>query len=253
MQRIIFFGVLLSYLATASAQQKNLYAILVGDIAETDGIGGGVQQDLQTAHNALKRMTQLGGYAYQPRQVLRGKKAMTQEVLTAIRAVPRNADVVVFYYSGHGTCSTNHLPKLHTSAATTDYLATQTAIAELRKRSPRLVWVMTDCCNAPSTTYSNAATYYSPAATIEEEHIRALLAQKGEVIMTACRYGETAYMNEKGSYFTAHFFAAFTRLTRLQQAPTWKSIFDAAAAATTDSVQREKKDTQTPYADIQVQ
>jgi Aspartate/tyrosine/aromatic aminotransferase len=247
---------LLFYFNTSSgitfSEDKYMYVFIVGDIRQASGIGGGVQQDINNVYNEFRYFANLIGYKFKHELITEQNRLNRDTILQSIRKIPNSTDVVVFYYSGHGDCrSEGEMPYLQVEGG----LIFQDLLNEIRQKQPRFLLMLTDCCNNPPTTdYQDQITHRSDADELLLKNLNYLFdSYQGEVIATASRYGQKAYMGEKGSYFTNTFFDTFTQLGPFVYPLQWDSWLKRVQERTVEIVEEEKFDLQKPYFIVNIQ
>jgi hypothetical protein len=156
-------------------------------------------------------------------------RAFTADAVDKVIAEVRAAkpDVVLFYYTGHGTGSTSgdRLPDL---AFPGRRVAFSSVVSRLREAQPRLLIALADACNNVATVaeYSVQGEARMPASRATASGLRALISTaSGEFIAAAAARGEFAVAGDDGdpSVFTARFLEVFNREAAVG-APTWSAI-----------------------------
>ncbi|MEM9823760.1 MAG: caspase family protein [Bacteroidota bacterium] len=246
------FGLKLSG-TTTPPEDKVMYVIIVGDTRQSSGIGGGVQQDVNRVYNGFRYFASLMGYQFEHEVITEQNRLHRDTILKSIRKIPRETDVVVFYYSGHGECRSEgeKMPYLKVDGG----LVIQELLNDIRRKQPRFLLMLTDCCNnPPPTDYRDQITRRSDADDLLLSNLNHLFNDyRGEVVATASRYGERAYMGGNGSYFTCAFFDTFAQMGSIIHPFEWENWLKRVQERTVDIVEREKFDSQTPYFEITIQ
>ena len=184
--------------AETSAQQVHL--LMAGD-TDDPKIGRSVQHDLGSvavAFYILLREGQLDNAR------LEGDRVSAENILQAIdrfRVGPD--DALVFYWSGHGAFDRDghflHLPK-------GGNLYRSTLLGAMKKKKPRLVVLLTDCCNEYADTTSGkpmvAPSSPDPKRKTSPLFEELFLKPRGVVDVNAAAQGEVALGVKEGGLFT---------------------------------------------------
>ena len=228
------------------AESQTMHAVLVGDLSKSGGIGGGVQQDLDRVYNELRFICNTLQLELESTMLSTEDQFERDVVLGELNKIPDKADIIFFYYSGHGYCQEkDNLPYLQIYGG----LHIQEVIQAVREKQPRLAILLTDCCNGPPPQQYHDRSDIRNIPSKQQRANLAFLFQsfRGEIIGTASRYGQEAYIGPNGSYFTQAFFDALQSNTTNEMKPNWAMIFNQAQQETRKTVERIKFDQQVPY------
>ncbi|WP_282782815.1 caspase family protein [Phaeodactylibacter xiamenensis] len=228
------------------AESQTMHAILVGDLSKNGGIGGGVQQDLDRVYNELSFICHTLQLELESTMLSTENQFEREAVLSELNKIPEQADIIFFYYSGHGYCQEkDNLPFLQIYGG----LHIQEVIQAIREKQSRLAILLTDCCNGPPPQkYYDRSDIRSMPSQQQQANLAFLFQSfRGEIIGTASRYGQEAYISPNGSYFTQAFFDALQSNTTNEVKPNWGMIFNQAQQETRSIVERVKFDQQVPY------
>lgn len=246
--RLLLSGIIF-FMAVNLVSAQNMHLVLVGDVGSQTGIGGGVQQDINYVYNEFKNIASALRLNFKSTCITEDHLFNKNSILNALTK-QTNIDILIFYYSGHGVCvqKNNHLPYLSVK----DGLQTQSVINSIRdKVRPRFSMVITDCCN------TKGSAKYAPVARERDAYTTAQIAKleslfmdyRGEIFCTAARFGQTAYLSDKGSYYTIALLQSMRDALTLSN-PSWELILSTAGSQTTKQVAVDKIDEQSPYYDV---
>lgn len=192
-----------------------------------------------------------------------GYKAVTE----AVEGLQVEADdVVIFYYSGHGT---NTTPSDQQNDPPPDYewpaLAVQgngnKPLLELREvkktirdKHPRFFIALADTCNSYSESRPVPGRGDEDKGENRESYRKLFLEYKGFVVASSSKPGELSRgVADKGGYFTLAFLDNFHK--ELNSAdPDWKTILKETQTDTTKAVKEtDSTHIQTPQAKVEVE
>jgi len=215
-----------------AAWAQTIHAVLVADTNDPS-IGASVAKDL----GGLTRMLQAASGATGMKlelQALEGAQVTLQNVRAAVQRVNAGPnDAVIFYYSGHGYRTWNkqsRFPYLYISQQGQDF---GEIVAELRKRSPRLLIAVTDSCNEYADLPVAAAMRSMSQMDMKRNYSRLWLEAQGEIVIASSSEGEYAWGDDTvGGYFTSRFLKSHEAAVTSPQ-PGWESILTTAKAVFT--------------------
>lgn len=248
-----------------SPLEKNirLHLLVVADTLD-ETIGSSCNKDMQRAVETFKTLTDYLGIKFLP-QTICGKQYSKTNVQAAIAALkPSPADIVVFYYSGHGfripekprefpnlklknfknlrqnfRDSTSWIKKDRQDNITYS-MNMEDIFNMIRKKGARFNLVLSDCCD--DDIFSVNATGTKPGKTkgsgVEwsEDNIRTLFLNKTpmSILATAAKEGQRASSNNNFGGFFSYFFKMSMEnyCSKLKTSPTWDQIFRDAAVQT---------------------
>ncbi|MDR0521865.1 MAG: PDZ domain-containing protein [Planctomycetaceae bacterium] len=206
-------------------------------IAANSEAGGGISSSVQKDGENIRELFTDNVPADKLDIIEAAKDQFTEDgLLGCIRKVKsRPEDVIVFYYSGHGAYDENTREQfLDMGAGKGKQLYRVKILEEIKKKTPRLTVLLTDCCNIKSkfTGEDN-----SPAEAVETLGIKKLspLFEKlffnegilgtGVVDMTSSVKGEFSFCfrNQAGSLFTDVLVSLF-RENKDNAKAEWKTM-----------------------------
>lgn len=225
MKKIITLFILLLFFASVNSQV--LHTIIFSDTND-EKIGQGCSADVsEMTAFGMQLATALDlSSSCVPPIVMRGNscsKANLEKVLNNFQC--SNKDVVLFFYSGHGTRSYNdasEFPQLCLSSnISSEFVPVDLVKNELKKKNPAFLLILTDCCNKPSSSVGTKRDYLfetpmamGGGATHIREYTSSVLKQmflsnKGHVMASSSKKGEVSWTYTNGGYFTIGFLDEF--------------------------------------------
>lgn len=246
-----FFLVLMMSLSLSPLQSQTLHLICVGEDLINSGTIGGVSNDISRAYNEFKSIAGLLKLRFNYIPLVEPRQFTQDTVLAKIRNIPMNPDIVVFYYSGHGYSPGRYeFPYLQVTGGITS----QTVADRIRLKSPRFFLLLTDCCNNPVYSSKSRATEKSLPSPFLLKNITELFkSYRGEVLATSASYGEEAYMDSTGSYFTRIFFDQLQRSCEKPSTPIWSELLKGVSQKTKQEVDQKKFAQQVPFYNINIE
>lgn len=230
-------------------------------IADTNdpSIGEGCGYDLDYVENMMEEAADMCGAVLEA-STIRGEDftyTIVAETLHCIEPGPN--DVVVIWYSGHGFRTPSKKERWPYIAfpsspfEAVDGMGTDEIFKLLGKHDPRLLIVMSDCCN--SLIDMDITEHLSSRTADDAEHARRnyqhLFGEaRGTILATSSQPGEYSMGTTEGGWFTMAFTKAMERRVWSSRKADWKTIMsDACVPMACDS-----NDTghQTPIYDLNV-
>jgi hypothetical protein len=149
----------------------------------------------------------------------------------AKKAQTLRADVLVFYYSGHGLRSHSQWPMLMFPSRKESF-PSEKLYENLKTLHSRLIIILLDCCNnSPPSAYPPIFLATPKQAQVQKKHLPGLkplfLKTQGIIMAVGASPGEAAYAFDNGSVFTNSFIKALKKKALIKHI-TWKGIFDEA-------------------------
>lgn len=153
-------------------------------------------------------------------------------------------DIVVFFYSGHGTRAMNNesdpLPQMCLgSTFDSEFVPLQYAINALSKHHPKLIVSITNCCNAenPSVSIKPLLSQASGPTSLSEvnaEAYKKLFSEtSGQAIITSSRAGELTWCSPTvGGLFVCDFLDIMYLVGQNEIQADWESVFQNAKEKT---------------------
>ncbi len=237
----MFMLIAVILLCPASAGAAAFHAIIAGDTGDRN-VGEGVTADVRNVWefvNNVQRNAQwdergtvkvlvtrlaLEGRALE--ETLSHRNMLN--VLHDIQSGPD--DVILFYYSGHGSgddSGGSRWPSLFFDDA---YLHYKTLIETLQAKQPRLLIIITDACNnftdwTPDLQF-RWDTHMKRSSPNQENYNALFLNQQGYILATSSVVGEisSALSSRPGSLFTNDFLSRINKELQAERLPTWKNI-----------------------------
>ena len=236
----LFFGLVIAFGFANGAFASELHAIVVCD-THAINLEEGVEQDLKHIKKELKKIAKLTGlelsmYLFKGHQVNSG----FMDTVKNLKAGPD--DVIVFYWSGHGTHFYDQKDPwpYFDFEYDRDLQSLYQVALELMKKEARLVLAIADCCNDYQGRPVARTLLDRPVSYKEQEGYRKLFMQaEGTYIATAALPGEASIaLDEKdheigvpgGSFFTnALLETLHSETEKFSPELSWELIFTIAS------------------------
>ena len=133
-----------------------------------------------------------------------GNNCSKENLMNTLNSLKCNKnDIVLFYYSGHGTRSkqdNSEFPQMclkYNSAYDEDkFVPVHTVIEKLQAKGARFTLVMTDCCNNPVSGVSPKSLMSKDGGSMVDSDVVArnyrklFLESQGMVVLTGCKKGQ---------------------------------------------------------------
>ena len=232
MKKLALFVALMWVVAT---QAQVMRTIIFSDTND-EKIGQGCASDVsEIAAFGIQLATALGmSSSYEAPIVARGGNCNKDRLMNVLRNFEcSEKDIVVFYYSGHGTRSMNEqseFPQMCLgSNDQSKYVPLDYVRSELRKHNPAFLLILADCCNNPSVYVEDKRDHLferpmskGPVAThiptyTSEVLKKMFLAQKGYVMASGCKKGEFSWTATTGGFFTIGFLDEFANYVNMSR------------------------------------
>lgn len=172
-------------------------------------------------------------------------------------------DVVVFFYSGHGTRAMNNesdpLPQMCLgSYYDSDFVPLKYAVDKLSNYNPALLVAIANCCNKENpavsvkTLLSQSAGATSLSDVNREAYKKLFTENVGQAVITSSQAGEYSWCtSDMGGLFTCDILDVLYLVGQGKVNPDWDSVFSNAKMKTSarDIVTNDPpySATQTPY------
>ena len=193
-------------------------------------------------------------------QTIRGEHYTYRVVANALHALePEPDDLVMIWYSGHGFRTPSkkerwpYLAFPSSPFEAFDGMGTDEIFRLLAQRKPRLLIVMSDCCN--SLVDTEIDEHLSSRSATNSDHARrnyrALFCEaRGTIIATSSQPGEYSIGTTEGGWFTMAFSSVMRKKVWNARKTNWKTILNAACVP----LQCDSNTTgyQTPIYDLNV-
>ena len=166
-------------------------------------------------------------------------------------------DVILFYYSGHGTRSAQDISEFPQmclgSHDDEDYYPLEKVLQKLMQQPARLKLILGDCCNSIGARV-NPKDYTTRSVTVLSKEptdaYNSLFANnQGFMIASSSKKGEVSYGDEQsGGAFTFCFLRALNVYAKQGMTTTWDKIMSTTREATLKSLEGK----QTPVYVVQI-
>ncbi len=205
-------------------------------LADTLAEGIGTEDDLDNAQSWAQDIADNTGLRLVFRQLSGNNLTIdqTRNLLSNLQVA--SDDVVYFYYSGHGGNPGDSIwPTLYFTSSTSwgDEVSFDEVVETLRPKNPRLLIVMTDCCNSYMDS-GYPAFRPLPFGSADQQSFRHLFLDfQGTVLVTGCAPGEYSLGGPgQGGVFSYNFMESFYDLARSGQMVTWETLLARTAEET---------------------
>jgi len=227
----------------------NLHAILICDTHAVD-LEEGIKQDCRHVQKELNKIAKLTGLTLSM-QLIKGKdvNALFLDRVKTLKTGPD--DVVVFYYSGHGTrfkSQKDPWPYFDFEYDDPNALSLLGVTKELMKTKARLILSIADCCN----DFHDEELLPRKLSPCEVQGYKKLfLEARGIYIASSAKPGESAIgfdeeveeMDIKGGgFFTNALIETIHLETGNCHDPSWETIFQLATLKTVEYQLRDDED-----------
>lgn len=195
-----------------------------------------------------------------------GEECSNENLMNALNSLRCGKDdVVLFYYSGHGTRSPqdkSEFPQMCLKYQGYDqdkFVAVHTVVEKLQKTGARFTLVVTDCCNSTASGVSVKSLVSKDGGAVSDEEMIArnyrklFLENPGMVVVTSSKKGQTSAGGKGlGGLFSSQFFESSLYAAVTGAIPaTWNDVLrDTYNGVKTISSQSDKIPVQEPYYEI---
>lgn len=229
--KLFILNIFLIALLGADAFSATMHAIFV---INTEDKGIGCEYDMKNWASFLPEIKKYSGITIAT-HYLKDKNWSEAAVNKKIAQIkPAADDVVLFYYSGHGfrfqQGQKDQWPYL---ALQEGVKSLQSIYLELYKKNPRLLIVVSDCCNSfcPGSPPKVQARGAVSEATITENYKNLFLKSKGSIIASGCTPGQYSYGGAPdGGAYTSTLIKNIKLSVRGENS-SWKQIFETSNQA----------------------
>lgn len=195
-----------------------------------------------------------------------GKNCSKENLMSTLNSLRCNKDdIILFYYSGHGTRSSEDKSEFPQMCLKYDYeqdkfVPVHTVIEKLQAKGARFTLVMTDCCNNPVQGVSSksllskngGAIVYDKA--VARYYRKLFLENKGLVAVTGCKKGQCSYGGPGigGVFSDAFFGTALYKACKGEIPATWEKVLGTVTSVVKDMTKEKKEGIQEPYYEIKL-
>lgn len=260
--RKVFLAALVLFMAGNVWAQKNFHIINFCNTLDPDI---GCEDDYyRTQQEASLIASYLG---YEARFYLgEGENCSKEKLMETLQLLKcEKDDIIFFYYSGHGTRSTqdqSEFPQMCLKYQLYDedkFVAVHTVVEELKKKNARFTLVMTDCCNSTNSSVSVKSLMSKDGGSIVDDETVARNYRKlfvdnpGIVVVTSSRKGQPSLGGSgMGGLFSKVFFEdGLYSVGKGTLTPTWEALLkDVSGTVTALAAQTKDKTKQEPIYTI---
>ena len=164
-------------------------------------------------------------------------------------------DIVLFLYSGHGGRShkddaESMFPRLSLGGKGQPVKVSE-VVNTLEKKHPRLIVMVTDCCNSYYDRGGNSQALDNSRGGSGDGFRTLFLKHKGLACITAASPGEYGWCTQNGGYLTANLKNALYEADKAGSSATWNAIFKTTQKNTYNATKKSRcPKTQTPYYEV---
>lgn len=238
--RNLIFTVLLFAATLTSAQ--TMHVIVVCNTQDKN-IGTSVMKDLEIVKSKTQDLANILDYDFTYEE-LSGSKCTRANLKAAIDDLEvTNEDVVLTYYSGHGSHAMNDNDPWPQYCMNTGFenQGNWVPMALLDKwvaaKNPRLRIIIADCCNKESSATTIKPKWMDDGkATIVNKanvaNYQKLFSAKGSVMVTSSKLGQYSFCGNIGGFFTNDFWDVMQMVGNGHVAADWQSMLTKVASLT---------------------
>lgn len=194
-----------------------------------------------------------------------GQSCSKENLMSVLNSLKCNKnDIVLFYYSGHGTRSpqdTSEFPQmcLKYTFEEDKFVPVHTVIEKLQAKGARFTLVMADCCNkssqgvSPKTLMSRDGGSLVDNNAVARNYRKLFLESQGMVAVTGCKKGQYSLGGKGyGGLFTNQFFGNSLYSAAKGEIPaTWNSVLQNTYVMVKNLATQVNK-VQEPYYEIKL-
>lgn len=173
-------------------------------------------------------------------------------------------DVILFYYSGHGTRSPqdkSEFPQMclkYSGYEEEKFVPVYKAVETLQTKGAHFTLVITDCCNNPvsgisaKTLMSKDGGAMTDNEAIARNYRKLFVESQGMVIVTSSKKGQTSLGGKRnGGLFTDQFFGNSLYAAAIGQIPaTWNDVLQNVYGLVKNLAAQADNHQQEPYFEI---
>lgn len=166
-------------------------------------------------------------------------------------------DIVLFLYSGHGGRShkddaESKFPRMSLGGKGQPVKVTE-IINTLEKKHPRLIVMVTDCCNSYYDRGGNSQALDNSRGGSGDGFRTLFLKNRGVACITAASPGEYGWCTQDGGYLTVSLKEALYEADKVGSSATWDVVFKTTQKSTYNATKKSRcPKTQTPYYEARV-
>jgi hypothetical protein len=233
MRSSVFVAALMSILCCSSAvrsqQQRTLHVISVADTDRVEDVGPGAAANAKALSDYVKDVARVTGMTLDPVSV-DGRNFSCAAIDKAVAGLrPKEPDVVIFYFSGHGVAPTN------SQVASTSifpwlecdwngpFKNLKTFNQQLLGKGARLTITVADTCNAPV----NADVTLEPfeAQGLHDDQMKAMFLHfEGSLVMSSSKQGSLSKYMGNGGLFTKKFIGNLKSTSLVAEKDLWSDV-----------------------------
>lgn len=224
---------LVALLVTASlGVTSNAQTLHLVNVADTEdiNIGVGTERNAQMIKDYVTSVASLLNFQLDY-HLLVGSLFSCASLEDAVQGLQVNsADIVVFYYAGHGfrkKKSGSKFPLLYCDA-NPPYPDLSNVAARIAQKGARLTIAVADSCNVVSQESPPPIAGLGGQNPAAAQVKKLFLGYKGVLIMSGAIEGQYSWYLPSGGYFTNQLMTALVLATSPAGTGTWKEVIDVA-------------------------
>lgn len=233
-------------------QSQTLHAIIFADTNDPN-IGIFDKQDYINMTMEVSTIASATGMKLN-KYFFSGEQCSKVKLISVLNSLQTNSDdVIIFYYSGHGTRSLNdksEYPQMCLgSRRESDFFPLESVLKKIKEQKARLKIVFGDCCNSvvPGVTSKESASKSFTVLTKEpvNTYTNLFMNYEGFIIASGSQKGENSITlsyddgSPAGGAFTIYFLNALQAVVKQGLDADWSTIFSAV----TDITKKKAKHT----------
>jgi len=235
MKKSVFFIFVVFCLLSSVCRplKAGTFRVIVACNTGDDRIGNSCSMDMRHINQLLSDLSRAANIRYEIK-TFSGSTCTRDAVSEYISNLPVDSDdVVLFYYSGHGTHAVNNqedpFPQMcmNTNVQSLFYPVSNLK-RQIAAKQPRLMLIFTDCCNKEQEGVSVKPFFdiLLEGKQYDVDAIRKLLfGYSGSVTMTSSKLGQYSFCDiRRGGYFTNRFVDAMNAVSQGYLDPDWSLI-----------------------------